>query len=90
MINSTWIINGENVEVQMYPNEKLSTVEKYLVKNPFTFPVMIDAGGVIGRQYGVTAFPTMFIVDREGVVRYHFQGLRSEEVLESALKAAGL
>lgn len=35
------------------------------------WPILMDGSGATGRKYGATATPHMFVIDKEGVVRYH-------------------
>jgi len=34
-------------------------------------PILVDEDGKVGRAYGAKRTPEMFIIDREGVIRYH-------------------
>lgn len=38
------------------------------------FPALHDAGGEVGKQYDVDKLPFVVLIDRDGVVRYEFQG----------------
>lgn len=40
------------------------------------FPVLHDAGGEVGKQYDVDKLPFVVLIDRDGIVRYEFQGYR--------------
>ena len=57
-----------------------------------TFPILLDPGATVARQYRIRALPTSYIVDREGVVRYREIGYRdwmsaeSRYLLEEALR----
>ncbi len=52
----------------------LATVKPYVSEYGYTFPVLIDVGGEIGRRYGVTGYPESFVIDRSGQVVYHHVG----------------
>ena len=52
----------------------LATVKPYVSEYGYTFPVLIDVGGEIGRRYGVTGYPESFVIDRTGQVVYHHVG----------------
>jgi peroxiredoxin len=49
-------------------------LERFLAKIPFTYNI-IDDGRYIASQYNVTAYPTHVILDKEGKVYFHTQGL---------------
>ena len=50
------------------------TVKPYLQEGGYTFPVLLDVQGEVGRKYGVTGYPETFIIDRQGQVVYHHIG----------------
>ncbi|MEN1705038.1 MAG: redoxin domain-containing protein [Planctomycetota bacterium] len=35
------------------------------------YPILLDESGEVGKTYGVKRTPEMFVIDREGIVRYH-------------------
>ncbi|MHC5114170.1 MAG: redoxin domain-containing protein [Planctomycetota bacterium] len=43
---------------------------KYLARNKITAPVLVDTDGKIGHLYGAKTTPHMFVIDRDGVLRY--------------------
>lgn len=49
--------------------ESAGTVATFLEEHDFTFPVLLDPGGVVMRDYDVLGLPTSFFIDREGAVR---------------------
>ena len=51
-------------------------------------PVLMDESRAVHKQYGVNAIPTLLIIGRDGVIREHFVGSRSEETLRSAIASA--
>lgn len=44
--------------------------KKWREAEGFTYPVLQDAGGDVGRLYGAKTTPHMFVIDKDGVVRY--------------------
>ena len=65
-----------------------STVLPYLREGRFTFPVLLDVRGEVGKKYGVTGYPETFIVDRQGNEVYHHIGYNdwSQPAVETALR----
>jgi peroxiredoxin len=51
-----------------------SKVRLFAVKNGLTFTMLTDEHKMISRQYGVVGFPTIFILDRNGVIRNKIVG----------------
>ena len=39
-------------------------VREYVRQSPLAFPVLLDPGGRVASEFGITAFPTTFLVDR--------------------------
>ncbi len=71
-------------------DEESGTAKKFLAKNEYRLPVLMDSKKEVARAYGTRAIPTVIVVDKDGVVRAHFVGGRSEDELRAALKGAGL
>jgi len=69
-------------------NEDSGTVKDFLRKHKYELPVLMDGKRQVDRQYGISAIPTMFIIDKQGVIREHFIGSRSEAKLRQAIQAA--
>ena len=53
----------------------------------YTFPVLLDEGGRIARQYGVRAFPTSVYIGSDGVLIASMTGQSSNETIEMKLSA---
>ena len=52
-------------------------VEQFLKKVPAKYPVMLDSEGRTVHDWNLRAFPTTFIIDRQGVIRLaYFGGLQ--------------
>ena len=65
-----------------------SAVLPYLQEGGFTFPILLDVDGEVGKKYGVTGYPETFIIDRQGNVVYHHIGYNdwSTPAVETALR----
>jgi len=61
-------ILGVNVE------EDTAAAEKVLQEIPVSFPVLYDSKNQVSQQYGVSAMPSTFLVDRDGKLRYLHKG----------------
>lgn len=44
-------------------------VGPFLAEHPIGYPVLLDETGTVSKLYGVSAIPTTFLLDREGVIR---------------------
>jgi len=60
-------------------------VKSFLRKNSYGITVLMDSKRTVHRTYGVHAIPTLFVIDREGVIRQHFIGGREAPELRKAI-----
>ena len=72
------IVDGER--------ETLETSHKFLRNQGFTFPVYIDQDLQVFKFFDVKAIPTIFIVDKDGIVKQIYVEQGSEEILSKDLK----
>jgi DsbE subfamily thiol:disulfide oxidoreductase len=56
-------------------------VEEFRLK----YPSVADPSGSLADDYGLIGFPTTFIIDPEGTIRYRFVGYLDEAVLERSV-----
>ena len=60
------------------PKEKLiSTDKEFKSKSDLKAPILVDYDGKVGKAYGAKTTPHMFVIDKEGVLRY--QGAFSDK-----------
>jgi peroxiredoxin len=59
-------------------------IKPFVKSRRWNFPVLLDPNRKVRRLYQVTAFPTTFILDSEGRIRYTHQGFKIGE--ESTLE----
>ncbi len=57
----------------------------FLAENGYTYPVVMDPTGEVLGDYGISAFPTTFMIDAEGSVFGYVPGAMSEEVMQSII-----
>lgn len=61
---------------------------KFLSEHKYTFPVVFDNAGDIMEQYYIDAFPTTFIIDKEGNVNRYVTGAMDKAQMESLINNA--
>lgn len=64
-----------------------SEVEPLLDKEGVFFPVLMDSSATVSKAWGVTTVPTLFVIDRAGVVQYVHQGYPGNPMLQAELSA---
>ncbi len=63
-----------------------TVVESYAKNNALTFPMLADEGSKLFKQYHVFGFPTIFILDRNGIVREKIMGEIQTEKLQKLVE----
>jgi peroxiredoxin len=71
-------------------DEDRETVERFLAKTPYTFPVLLDPGRKVHAAFMVDGIPKSFIFDREGRLAAQAIDMRTESQFLELLKRAGL
>lgn len=61
-------------------------VAAFLSDNGYTFPVVMDSYGLFSSLYGISAYPTTFMIDRDGNVFGYVQGALTGEIMESIVQ----
>jgi thiol-disulfide isomerase/thioredoxin len=69
--------------------EPEDTVRGFLKGNPFPYPVLLDSDNKISDQLGITALPTLMVIDRKGGLRYLQAGLADSDTLRRIIREAG-
>ncbi|MBQ7841290.1 MAG: redoxin domain-containing protein [Lachnospiraceae bacterium] len=61
-------------------------ITAFLEENGYTFPVVMDDQGLISNRYGISAYPTTFMIDTDGNVFGYVSGALSLDVMESIVE----
>ncbi len=73
--------NKKDVIILGINSEKENEVKKFLKDKGYTFPTLIDENSEVMRKYFIQAFPTSFVIDKEGnVYGYVMGGLTKEQI----------
>ena len=57
----------------------------FLEENGYTYPVVMDPTGQVLYDYGISAFPTTFMIDADGNVFGYVPGAMSGEIMQSII-----
>ena len=57
-------------------------IAAFLEENGYTYPVVMDDTGALFYQYGISAYPTTFMIDTAGNVFGYVQGAVSREIMD--------
>lgn len=66
----------------------ISYVEDYMSKRGYTMPIVYDKDGRVSREYGVSGYPTTFIMKKDGNFLGYIPGYITEADMEMYLKKA--
>ena len=61
-------------------------IAQFLEENGYTYPVLMDTGYDMFNWYGITAFPTTFMIDKEGFIYGYVPGQMTEEIMRSIIQ----
>lgn len=61
-------------------------VVNFLKDQGYIFPVVLDEDGALAYQYGINAFPTTFIIDKEGYVTQYIPGAMDKATMASFIE----
>jgi peroxiredoxin len=84
------VFESKGLTILAVSDEKRDTVEGFLAKNPYTFPILLDPGGATGKAFSVDGIPKTFLFDREGRLAAQAIDMRTESQFLELLKRAGL
>ncbi len=61
-------------------------IAAFLEENGYTYPVLMDETWELFQEYGIYAFPTTFMINREGNVFGYASGQLSYDILKDIIK----
>ncbi len=65
--------------------EDAETVRKFVSQNGYSWTFLLDSDDQVGRSYYVSAIPTSFFIDRQGIVRDIYLGSMNPALLDAKL-----
>jgi TonB family protein len=78
---------ADNVVMYGINDEEAGTVKDFVRKNQYQMTVLMDGSRQVHRLYGISAIPTLLIIDRQGVIRKLYVGSRDEATLRKAIQS---
>lgn len=79
--------NDDLVVLAVNVDEDKETVQDYIDKGGYDFEVVLDTEGQIAKKYLISAFPTSYFLDKEGVLLGGVPGMMEYEQMEEVLEA---
>ena len=65
--------------------ESAEEIADFMTENGYTYPVLMDTSGEMFTQYGISAFPTTFMIDKDGNVYGYVPGQMTEDIMRSII-----
>ena len=62
-------------------------IKKFLKDQGYTFPVVMDYNGEFVYKYGISAFPSTFIIDKEGYVTQYVPGGMDKDTMKYLIES---
>lgn len=85
---------GEDAEVvilgaaapDMGQEGSVEEIAAFMEENGYTYPVLMDETWEMFNWYGISAFPTTFMIDRDGNIYGYVQGQLTEDIMRSIIE----
>ncbi|CRZ35305.1 cytochrome c-type biogenesis protein [Herbinix hemicellulosilytica] len=85
------ILGVANPSSDEYPyNQDVSRDEiiDFLEENGFTFPVVFDETGQVTMDYFISAYPTTFLIDKEGNIYGYAAAMLTKDIMDNVIRQA--
>lgn len=82
------ILGIANPKTEEYPTNQDVSIEEittFMNENGYTYPVVMDTTGEFFAKYGISAFPTTFMIDVDGNVYGYVSGALTEDMMRSII-----
>ncbi|CEO09082.1 cytochrome c biogenesis protein/redoxin [Paraclostridium sordellii] len=63
-------------------------VKDFFKQEGYTFPVLLDEGGSLVYQYGISSFPSTFIIDKDGYITQYVPGGMDKDTMKYLINSA--
>lgn len=61
-------------------------IKAFLDENGYTYPTLMDTTGDLFSEYGISSFPTTFMIDRDGNVFGYVSGALNEDMMKNIIE----
>jgi thiol-disulfide isomerase/thioredoxin len=87
--NKNVVFLGMNWERPGEAPARMKAVTDFMAQNNYTFPVVIDHDKVAATAYEIEGFPTVYLIDPQGMIRYRNLGYDEgvEQIIEAQLES---
>jgi len=89
-IYSRYATHGEFVLLGINQADPKEDIAPFGREYSITYPLLFDPGGTVNASYVVTAIPTTYFIDSQGVVRSVFVTQLSQKTMRQGLASVGM
>lgn len=75
------IANPRSKEYPYNQDVEIEEIKTFLNDNRYTFPTLFDVTGEVLQNYYISAFPTTFMIDKEGNIFGYVPGMISKDIM---------
>lgn len=61
-------------------------IADFLSENGYAYPVVMDEGGLYAYLYGISAYPTTFMIDKDGNVYGYVAGQITKAIMQDIIE----
>ena len=80
------VVSPKSDENQYSQEQDEEGVISFLEEKGYTYPTVLDNSGILQMEYGVSAYPTTFMIDVDGNVFGYLPGMMTYDIMESIIK----
>jgi peroxiredoxin len=67
-------------------DEGIEKVKPYLEQNPINYPILLADKSIIQNYGDMNVIPVTYLIDRKGIIRTHYVGMRKGEIVEEMIR----
>ena len=82
------ITNPSSAEYPNNQDEEKEKINSFINDNNYTFPTLFDETGEVLQNYNISAFPTTFMIDKEGNIVGYVPGMMTKDIMVNVIKQA--
>lgn len=80
------ITNPSSAEYPHNQDSEKDDIKAFIEENGYTFPILFDETGEVLQGYGISSFPTTFLIDKEGNIVGYAPGKMTKDFMISVIK----
>ncbi|MDY3617742.1 cytochrome c biogenesis protein/redoxin [Agathobaculum sp.] len=80
------VVNPKSKEYPRNQDEDADTIKKLIADKGYTFPTVMDTTGEVFYQYGIRAFPTTFMIDKDGNLFGYVESALTSDMMHSIIR----